>query len=152
NRNRIAAFDLQTGNLTSWNPSASSTVGAIAASGANVYVGGYFATIGGRSRPYLAALSVTTGVATGWNPAPAGPTTYVGAVDVLAVSAETVYAGGHFTNIGGMPRNFLAALDVNTGLATSWNPDIGTPACTGCQVIRTLQVSSNTVYVGGSFQ
>jgi len=51
-----------------------------------------------------------------------------------------------------MPRNFLAALDANTGSATSWNPDIGTPACTGCQVIRTLQVSSNTVYVGGSFQ
>ena len=36
---------------------------------------------------------------------------------------NTVVAGGYFTQIGGQPRNDLAALDATSGLATAWDPN-----------------------------
>jgi len=44
-------------------------------------------------------------------------------VNALAVSGDTVYAGGTFTSIGGQTRNRIAALNAMTGLAMSWNPN-----------------------------
>ena len=39
-------------------------------------------------------------------------------VSALAVGGSTVYAGGYFTSIGGRSRNYIAALDPVTGVAT----------------------------------
>ena len=52
--------------------------------------------------------------------------------------------GGNSTNIGGQPRNNIAALDATTGLATSWNPNAS-------HVVRALVISGGIVYVGGGF-
>jgi hypothetical protein len=56
-------------------------------------------------------------VDTSWNP------NANGIVYALAVSGATVYAGGDFTSIGGLTRNYIAALDATSGNATSWNPN-----------------------------
>ena len=51
-----------------------------------------------------------------------------GPVKALAVSLDgkTVYAGGEFFNIGAQTplpeKSYLAALDADSGNATSWNP------------------------------
>ena len=47
-RNRLAAINVLTGELTSWNPNANGTVHALAASGdgSRVYAGGEFTTVG----------------------------------------------------------------------------------------------------------
>jgi hypothetical protein len=51
--------------------------------------------------------------------------------------------------IGGQERFGLAAVGVNNGLATAWNPPgLGTSAVP----VRTLAVSGSTVYVGGPFE
>jgi hypothetical protein len=56
-RNRLAALEASTGNLTSWNPNASGTVNALVVSGSTVYAGGSFTAAGGPVRGRLATLS-----------------------------------------------------------------------------------------------
>jgi hypothetical protein len=128
-----------TGLATAWNPGADNNVRALAVSGSTVYAGGYFTSIGGQSRTYIAALDAGTGLATAWNP---GAVTL--GVDALAVDGSTVYAGGSFSEIGGQSRHYIAALDAATGLATAWNP-----AANG--TVTALAVSGSTVYAGGGF-
>jgi len=67
----------------------------------------------------------------------------------LAVLDSTVYVGGTFKNIGGQPRNNLAAVDAKTGLATDWNPCSGGNEKEGG--VSVLAVSGTTVYVAGRF-
>ncbi len=84
-----------------------------------MYVGGIFSTGGGGGR-LIAASQAFSGTA-------ASP----------AIQRNP--------SIGGMERNFLAALDTLTGKALSWNPVAGGP-------VSTLKVSGQTVYAGGDFQ
>ena len=145
-RSGIAALDAA-GAVTGWDPDAidddyQGDIEALAVSGSTVYAGGDFSSIGGQSRNDLAALSASSGLATTWDPEPSA--TGYATVDALAVSGSTVYAGGLFTSIGGQTRNYIAALDATSGLATAWNPDAGGN-------VSTLAVSGSTVYAGGWF-
>ncbi len=142
-RNFIAALDALTGNATSWNPNANDWVSALALSGNTVYAGGIFTSIGMQSRNYIAALDASTGNATSWN-ANIIINQEDEAVSALAVSGNTVYAGGVFNTIGEQSRNSIAALDASTGNATSWNANVNGN-------VYALAVSGNTVYVGGNF-
>ncbi|MBI5095271.1 MAG: hypothetical protein HZB26_22910, partial [Candidatus Hydrogenedentes bacterium] len=160
-RNGLAALDTSTGLATDWDPKLLYDSGPIiespggivtlAVSGGVVYVAGAFQIIGGQARNGLAALDVSTGLATAWDPNVAnafGPYAPYTMVRKLVVSGNVVYAGGMFTDIGGQARNNLAAINVNTGLATSWNPDVSG----GYQPqVTTLAVSDNLVYVAGDF-
>ncbi len=140
-RNRIAALNATTGLATAWNPNADRSVLTMALSGTTIYAGGQFTSIGGQPRSGIAALDATTGLAADWNPSASG--NYV-LVRALAVSGSTVYAGGHFTSIGGQTRNYIAALDTTTGLASTWNPNASFE-------VYVLAVSGSTVYAGGDF-
>jgi PKD repeat protein len=75
-RNRIAAFDTATGALvTTFKPSVSSYVRALAATDTTVYLGGSFSAIGSVSRSRLAAVSAANGALLPWAPVPGvGPT------------------------------------------------------------------------------
>jgi hypothetical protein len=143
-RNHLAAVDNSTsGVVTSWNPdvgpSDTATVYALAVSGATVYAGGDFESIGTDIRHRIAAIGASTGSATTWNPDSNG------AVNALALDGTKVYAGGSFTNIGGSGRNRIAALNASgTGTATSWNPDSN-------GAVKALALDATTVYAGGSF-
>src|SRR3989339_870100 len=71
-RNHLAAFNTTDGSVTSFNPNVSAsngdpTVRALAVSGTTLYAGGYFTSIGGQSRNYIAALNTSDGTATSWN-------------------------------------------------------------------------------------
>jgi WD40 repeat protein len=152
-RNRLAAIGTD-GSLQSWDPNANFPVYALAVSDTTVYVGGYFTQIGCNTgcsitggpfiRNRLAAIT-TGGTLQSWNPD-------AGAVEALAVSGSTVYAGGSFTSIGGTGRNRLAAIDTGGTCLTSyssscllsWNPNAS-------NAVQALAVSSSTVYAGGSF-
>lgn len=145
-RNGIAALDAATGAPTAWNPNASggrpTEIWALAVSGSTIYAGGWYTSIGGQSRRYIAALDAATGNATAWNPnANSG-------VHALAISGSTVYAGGWFTQIGGQSRTAIAALDSVTGNASAWNPS---PSGGSPTDVQALAVSGSTVYAGGWF-
>ena len=63
----------------------------------------------------------------------------------FAVSGSTVYIAGGFAEMGGQPRNNLAAVDILTGTATSWNPNAGS-------LVRSISLAGSTLYAGGDFQ
>ena len=129
-RNRIAALDTTTGNATTWNPNAwgdviypwtTPYVSALVVSGPTVYAGGWFTSIGGQSRNYIAALDAVTGNATAWNPNASNISSLIN-VRALAVSGSTVYAGGEFTTIGGEPRPYFAQFDTPPAAAARMWP------------------------------
>ena len=107
-RNRIAAVDASTGLATSWDPSASNRVSALAVSGATVYAGGSFQIMAAVARSRLAAIDLTTGVVTAWSPVASH------AVEAMAIYGPTVYLGGDFVTLGGQPRNKIGAVDAAT--------------------------------------
>jgi len=63
-----------------------------------------FHQIGGQARGCIAALDVMTGAATAWDP------NAHGRVNKLSVSGLTVYAGGGFTWMGGLPQSGIAGM------------------------------------------
>jgi hypothetical protein len=139
-RGNGAAFDLQTGEPTSWDPKVDDSVNAIAVDGGTVYLGGYFDEAGGSPRANLAAVDAATGAATNWNP---GADDQV--FDVL-VHEGSVFAGGAFDAVGGDPnRAHLAKLDPVTGA-----PDASFPAPD--DKVHALAVNGTALYVGGEFQ
>ncbi len=138
----MGEVDLETGAATDWNPRViDEYVQSIAADDDAVYAGGSFQGLGSqwKSRKGLAAIDLTTGQLKDWNPEPNGLIVYS-----LAVAHGTVYAGGHFSGIGGQERWGLAALDTLSGLATNWNP-------TANEIVASLEVVGDTLYAAGYF-
>ena len=143
-RNYIAALDATSGAATAFNPNPDSSVMAMAVTGTAVYFGGLFNAIGGVSRSGLAALHASDGTPTTWDPNPQGPNGNYALIQALQVSGSVMYVGGTFVTVGGQPRQNIAALDLATGVANSWNP-----AAQGG--VQALAVSANLVYVAGYF-
>ena len=155
-RNHIAELSLVTGASTAWDPGANGDVLALAVHDSSIYASGYFSAIGGQPRNLLGEISRSSGLATVFNPMVVGyqPSPYVSApvVAALAVVDTVVLVGGNFVAIGGQPRLSIAALNVATGLANSWQADVG-PSLAGFPppTVDAISVSENTVYIGGEF-
>ena len=134
-RSNLAAFDAS-GNPTSWNPGANGTVRALASDGTQIYAGGEFTTIAGKTAVRVAAINPSGGFVWGGNAA--------NTVRALAAANGVVYAGGSFTTMGGVARNRLAALAATSGSVTAWNPNAN-------GTVYAVAADSSHVFVGGSF-
>ncbi|MBV5277031.1 hypothetical protein JZU56_04280, partial [bacterium] len=161
-RNRLAAIGTDGTLSTTWNPNASNPVSALAISGSTVYAGGSFVNLctapsscttqASTTRNRLAAIGTDGTLSNTWNPNASG------AVNALAISGSTVYAGGGFLNLCTAPssctdqivsgtnviRNRLAAIGTDGTLSNTWNPNAN-------NLVSVLAISGSTVYVGGSF-
>jgi hypothetical protein len=157
-RKHLAALDAKTGRATPWDPRADSWVRALAIHGNTLFAGGVFFHVGGKLRKYLAAIDLKTGEATPWDArvTRVPDFNYDGGPRVLAleVVGNTLYVAGAFSSIGGEPRGSLAALDVKTGAATSWDPQaLGWgPGRPEFPHFDALVVHEHTVYVTGAFR
>jgi hypothetical protein len=156
-RSYLAAVDLESGRATSWNPQADYKVHAFAFLHDTLFVGGRFYHIGGQSRRFLAAVDAVTGELFPWN-ANVGRTpdySYDGGPRVLALGIldRSLYVAGAFSSIGGQSRNGLAAVDLNTGSATDWNPRaVGWgPNHPDVPWFGALAIDAGSVFVGGEF-
>jgi hypothetical protein len=118
----LFAFDRTTGQIdTSFRPVVDKRVEALAGApdGHSVFVGGYFATVNGVAKSYLAKLDVATGLE---DPVFRATTTLW--VRDLAVRGNTLFVAGAFCKIRGIPRCGLAAVDATTGKV---NPNLDLP-------------------------
>ncbi len=110
-RNRLAAISSVTGDVTVWNPNANSTVTALEGSATNVYAGGNFGIIGGRTNADLIELNAAavTNMATPFTPG------MNAAVNALLLSGTRLYVGGSFNAVGLQSRVGFAVFE--SGLA-----------------------------------
>lgn len=109
-RNYIASIDTTTGAATAWDPHARCSpvqlkdyacgVSALTISGARVYAGGTFISIGSRVRHGIAALDASSGLATRWDPQAASYIDTGPEVHALAALSSHLYVGGDFNSFG----------------------------------------------------
>lgn len=148
-RPSLAALNVTTGTALEWAPD---TLGpryegfppplcqTLAVNGGAIYVGGWFDTVAGHSRPFVAQLDRETGAVSEWNPKPDL------AVYALATTGDMVYAGGGFRLVGEWKhRAGLAAIDLRSGTVKPWNPNPDGRLCTA------LALSGGRVLVSGDF-
>jgi type IX secretion system substrate protein/putative pyrroloquinoline-quinone binding quinoprotein/beta-propeller uncharacterized protein DUF5122 len=143
-RHGLAAFDLQSGLLTDWDPGATAVsdlpeIDVMRVDGHSIYIGGWFQSVGGRPRNCVAELEASTGAATDWNPDPSS------VVIAMALSESTVCIGGTFRSLGMVARRNLAAFDLKTGKVIDWNPN------PDGLIVYTMAASGGKIYVGGDF-
>ena len=141
-RSNLMAYDVVTGDMTSFAPQLDGTVKALALSedGKTLYVGGQFMTVGSSARHRFAAFEVANGKLKSLAP------DFNSEVDALATTGSTVYAGGNFTVVSGRTRIRLAAISSSKKALTAWAPsaDLAVHA-------MTLTPDRSGLVVGGSF-
>ena len=137
-RDGIAAMDLGTGGLTSWQPRLTGSTGlqpeitALARSGSTVYLGGDFARAGSKPRIEVAAVDATTGQVTSWAP----QLTADNQVLAIATGGSNVYFGG-----------FGVASSYDSSGKLNWNSPPGGISAS----VNAIAVAGGSVYLGGGF-
>jgi hypothetical protein len=124
---------------------------AIPDGGGGWYIGGEFTAVEGAPRQNLAQV-LADGTVAPWNPQVTDPRTGrraadpnpIGVVSSLALAGRTLYVGGKFLEIAGVPRPFLAAVEANTGALLDWTPNPNGP-------VMALAIHAGRLYVGGRF-
>jgi uncharacterized delta-60 repeat protein len=98
-----------------WNPSPNLNVLDVDPDGAGgIYVSGEFTEIAGQTAQIrLVRLDPSGGVVSGFNPTPNS------FVDNVVIDGGSLYVGGGFSSIGGLPRLLQAKLDASTGAGDS---------------------------------
>jgi hypothetical protein len=120
--------------------------------GNTVYIGGAFNTVNGSNRKNLAAFNLSTGALLSWAPVVNGTTATFDNTIVRSMKTKDnlVYIGGTFLNVNGSTRPNLAAIDATSGSLNAWNPIAGDGKTTS-QYVNSIDISGNTVYIGGVF-
>ncbi|MFD3717106.1 LamG-like jellyroll fold domain-containing protein [Streptomyces sp. NPDC058674] len=106
-----------------------------------LYAGGYFGAVNGTPVSSVAAVDVATcTVKTGFRPA------FAATVRALAVTGDTVYAGGDFLTVAGQQRRRFAAVDADDGTLRPFTADADEPG-------RAIEVTPDggRVLLGGDF-
>jgi hypothetical protein len=135
-RNNALALDTL-GNLLPWNPNLNDQVYTMTADGSSIYLGGIFTTASGNNIPYACAVD-TIGNVSSWT-----PSTDERVLHICAYGGKVLIAG-YFGSSGLVSRNNAAAIDLTTGLPTSWNPNLN-------NWVQSIVHTGNAVAVGGSF-
>lgn len=130
-------------------PNADNPVDTIAAQAdGKIVVGGWFTTIAGASRNYIARLNVDGSLDTSFN----GNTDLAadGSVEALVVQSDgKILVAGMFSTIGGQQRNGLARLNSDGTLDTTFNANAG--LAVGAQVLAIALQPNGNIVIGGYF-
>jgi trimeric autotransporter adhesin len=142
-RRNLAALDAGTGNALQWNPNPNDLVFDITVLGSSVFVGGGFTRVDGEPRLGVAAFDAQTEELMAWH---ADVSSSLDGPDVstLTGNKSTLYIGGLFDHVDGLPRDGLAAVDSVSGALAQWHPPLSA-------IPDTLVVAGDTVYAGGDF-
>lgn len=143
-RNSLAAINLVTGEVDSWQPKFGTQyiyINKLDIKNKTLYLGGNFQNVDNKDRNNLAAIDLSTHAVTEWNP------NINGIVKSFVFSGDTIFVGGKFSTIGSTYQwqQNLAAINVHTGHLLSWNPYVD-------DEVSTLLLHNNTLYIGGNFR
>jgi hypothetical protein len=133
--------DHPTLGTTSWGTDG--RVWAMVRIGDIIYLGGNFTQAvrgdGGATAPRsdLMAVNVVTGYLKPWHPA------VDGIVFSMATDGTTIFVGGDFTSVNGLPRENFAAIG-SRGSVRSWHLNT-------TNQVRALTYSGTTLFIGGQF-
>ena len=146
-RNGLAAIDLLTGNLTSWDPMLNVSVGSIFEStvkeigiyDTNIVIIGDFTHLKSQKRNNIAKINICTNEISPWAP------DVNNKVNTIEISGDTCFIGGSFSTINGVAYNALAALDKYAGGAfPSWKPEPNA-------AVTVIKKYEDKLFVGGNF-
>jgi len=155
-RRYVAAVDVTTGALSSWNPTMNSSVNAIVGDSSTLYLGGSFTGIGSgvaTTRNRLAAFNLSTGELSGWNPNVQGVATATASttsVNSLTNFGANVVVGGNFNSISSTSRNGYAIVATSTGAVVDSVTPVApvnsvAPSISGtAEIEQTLSVTTGT--------
>ena len=133
--------------VSPFNPDPDDEVESIAFCGSNLIVGGFFSTIGGGSRQYIAEIDTTTGsLVSSWTPPAIGGWSPNFVTNVF-VYGNKIYFSGYFTTVGDSTRDGIAALDADSGSVTAWNPNPGDAS--PINYYASFAAANGSVYAGG---
>lgn len=142
-RNRLAAINLNNGEVTNWNPNCNGAVWSIAIYNNNeLFIGGAFTTVGGQTRNRFAAFNINNGEL---NNRIYGVS---GTVYSMIVLQDELFIGGAFTTITigsiNYTRNRIASINLLTNNPTLFNPGLN-------QELRVMLIEGDYLYLGGRF-
>ncbi|MFZ5554686.1 MAG: T9SS type A sorting domain-containing protein [Bacteroidota bacterium] len=140
--NNFAAIDLNTGKgKQNFIPVISGDVQTILLDSGKLFIGGNIGAVNGFPRGLVACLD-TSGALLPWNPNVFGG---MGAyVRTLEKTGDTIFIGGNYSQIGGISRPNLGAVNSNTGSLFSWNPSPN-------YAVYSIKNYNNKLYVAGVF-
>ncbi len=114
---------------------------SIEPSGSSLYLGGFFATVGGQTRNGGAKISMTDGAVD----ATFDPNLSNGTVNTVVVDGSDVYFGGAFLNAGGGSFSKMVKVSSTNGVVVeSFSPQPSGE-------VRTILPAGDQLYVGGDF-
>ena len=106
------------------------------------YAGGYFTTVGGVLKSYLAHIKSDNSVDAAFN------ANCNSLVKALLKVGNKLYIGGSFTTVNGTTRLYAAAVNANTGaIVNAWNPAPNSTVNT----ITAAFGTDTTIWLGGNF-
>jgi Ca2+-binding RTX toxin-like protein len=140
---KLAALDATTGAVDPvFRPATQNRIIAMDVSGGSVYVGT------GDPLEGIESFDATTGQLR-WSVPGGHPDPAAGDVQAITVWGESVYAGGHFGQMGGLIRKRLVEVDADTGQIGPWAPEVAG----GNLGVWALEAdpSPGRLYAGGNF-
>ena len=156
----VASYSTANNNAglnVNWHPVPAGSVQSLAAAGSTVYIGSGTFTDG--PQPAIIGVDATSFPATGtpgFAPAlghgrQALPSGQSAGVRAIGANGSDVVAGGTFTNVGGVERRNLAAIDLDTGQATDFNPPLRGQFSPLTSVSALALTDDGLVWAGGDF-
>jgi uncharacterized delta-60 repeat protein len=146
-RNSIVQLNADGSLDTTFNPGTGANAGIIsitAQGDGKVLIGGGFTSYNGTVRNGIARLNIDGSLDTTFNPGIGAN----GAITSIVLQANgKVLIGGNFTNYNGTEINYIARLNANGSLDTTFNPGTGFNAIPSSIVVQ----GDGKVLVGGSF-
>lgn len=149
-RKNLAAIDLTTSTVTSWNPQPDNTVNSLEVSSNFVFVGGRFFDIAGVARKNFAALTkgATATLSLAYPEVQGG--------DVFAIKHHEgfLYVGGFFSQVGDSTRWRLAKVDAITGSVSAWHPlaHIATDPQRSSYRVHAIEAKGTSIFAAGQFR
>lgn len=144
---RGAAGDEQWDSAAGSQGVSSGFISAIAGEGANLYVGGFFTTIGGVAAANVAHWDGTRWRALGSGLRGSSQNVLFSRVTALVLLGTDLYAGGAFSSAGGVPVTNIARWDGSTWSALG--PGVGNYSVSN--YVNAMVIHSNQIHVGGVF-